>query len=67
MLASWDADCKYSQPPFNLLSRRYLNYNLSWQVNLADNHVAMAPFGGPVGKKLPGGYRYDVIVTCFQL
>ena len=32
--------------------RRHLNYTLGWQVNLADNHVAMAPYGGPVGKDL---------------
>lgn len=30
--------------------RKYLNYNLSWDVNLAESHVAMAPYGGPVGK-----------------
>ena len=35
--------------------RKYVNYNLSWQVNLAENHVAMAPYGGPVGKEGGGG------------
>lgn len=27
-----------------------MNYYLDWQVNLAENLVAMAPYGGPVGK-----------------
>ena len=34
-----------------LLFRKYTNYILGWKVNLADNHVAMAPYGGPVGKE----------------
>ena len=29
-----------------------MNYHLDWQVNLADHLVAIAPYGGPVGKNL---------------
>ncbi len=33
-----------------MLLRKYVNYYLEWPVNLAEHHVAMAPYGGPVGK-----------------
>ena len=29
-----------------------MNYQLDWQVNLADHLVAVAPYGGPVGENL---------------
>ncbi len=35
---------------FFCLRRKYTSYDLEWGVNLAENLVAMAPYGGPVGK-----------------
>ena len=35
----------YSMPP-----RKHLNYTLDWKVNLAENLVAIGPYGGLVGK-----------------
>lgn len=28
--------------------KKYVNYHLEWELNIADYHVAMAPYGGPV-------------------
>ena len=37
-----------------------MNYYLDWQLNLAEHHVAMAPYGGPVGKD----YMHRHAHTC---
>jgi hypothetical protein len=32
--------------------RKYVNYQLDWNVDIAKNLVAIAPYGGLIGKKL---------------
>ncbi|XP_064405910.1 vacuolar protein sorting-associated protein 16 homolog isoform X2 [Halichondria panicea] len=35
-------------PLGDIYVKKYLNYNLDWQVNLAENHVSISPYGGPI-------------------
>jgi len=35
-------------PLGDIYVKKYVNYNLDWQVNLSEHLVAIAPYGGPV-------------------
>ena len=35
-----------------VVCRKYVNYRLDWNVDVAKNLVAVAPYGGPVGKMI---------------
>ena len=38
---------------FNIpLYRKYVNYQLDWDVDIAKNLVALAPYGGLIGKEI---------------
>ena len=36
---------------YSVYYRKYVNYQLDWNVDIAKNLVAIAPYGGLVGKK----------------